>query len=310
MTSRVKMIINVLKAYPGEQFTARQLAQKIIEHYGAELSAKRQNLRFASDQDFLSQIAAEVAGHRIERVKAMCPEVVTRDKPRPRLFCWDSANTDSSLNGTASEPAPIPCAQTTSFSEHSLYPLLMQCLSAKEGLLCRRIDEKRSGDNKDPGANRWLYPDIVALESLDKEWDAVVQNCLRHSEGRLTRLWSFEVKCRLNRGNVREYFFQVVSNSSWGNFGYLITTEINEDKQNGVERELRMLCALHGIGVILLNTDDPQNSQTLIPARERSSIDWQSVNRLVEENKDFKDFIDLVAEYHQTGKVHEALWNR
>jgi hypothetical protein len=38
----------------------------------------------------------------------------------------------------------------------------------------------------------------------------------------------------------------------------------------------------------------------LIPARERTSVDWQSVNRLVEENRDFKDFIELVGEYHQT----------
>lgn len=70
-----------------------------------------------------------------------------------------------------------------------------------------------------------------------------------------------------------------------------------------------MLCALHGIGVILLNPQDPSNSQTLIPARERASIDWQSVNRLVVENKDFKEFIDLVSDYHQTGKIHGALWN-
>ncbi|WP_231849155.1 MULTISPECIES: hypothetical protein [Photorhabdus] len=58
-----------------------------------------------------------------------------------------------------------------------------------------------------------------------------------------------------------------------------------------------MLCALHGIGVILLNPQDPGNRQTLIPARERTSIDWQSVNRLVVEDKDFKEFIDLVSDY-------------
>ncbi|CAQ86059.1 conserved hypothetical protein [Photorhabdus asymbiotica] len=88
-----------------------------------------------------------------------------------------------------------------------------------------------------------------------------------------------------------------MSNSSWAHFGYLVATEINEDKQRCVERELQMLCALHGIGVILLNPQDPGNRQTLIPARERTSIDWQSVNRLVVEDKDFKEFIDLVSDY-------------
>ncbi|MDN6516194.1 MAG: hypothetical protein L0K50_09655, partial [Lacticaseibacillus paracasei] len=251
----------------------RQLAQKIIDHYGAELADKRQNSRFASDKDFLAQIAAEIGGSRTVQAKAMCPQVMTRDKPRPRLFYWAK----DSANGAPKEPSiditPMPSAETVSFSEHELYPLLIEYLSEEEELLCRRIDEKRSSNNKGLGANHWLYPDIVALQPLDKGWHSVVQNCVRHSEGRLTRLWSFEVKRQLNRSNVRESFFQAVSNSSWANFGYLVATEINEDKQRGVEKELQMLCALHGIGVILLNPQDPSNSQTLIPARERASID-------------------------------------
>ncbi|ECG8509288.1 HrgA protein [Salmonella enterica subsp. diarizonae] len=306
MTSRPQMIINVLQANPGQQFTARQLAQKIIDHYSAELAEKRKNPRFVSDEAFLSQITAEVGGSRTVKAKAMCPQVMTRDKPRPRLFYWG----ESVVEQTNANVAPEPTVETVSLTEHSLYPILIEYLSQEEGLLCRRIDEKRSSNNKGLGGNHWLYPDIVALEPLDKEWDDVVQNCVRHSEGRLTRLWSFEVKKQLNRSNVRECFFQAVSNSSWAHFGYLVATEINEDKQRSVERELQMLCALHGIGVILLDPHDFSNSQTLIPARERTSVDWQSVNRLVEENRDFKDFIELVGEYHQTGKIHKTLWNK
>lgn len=309
MTSRPQMIINVLQANPDEQFTARQLAQKIIDYYGAELADKRQNSRFASDEDFLNQIAAEI-GADLPRAKSKSPQVMTRDKPRPRLFYWGNEPTVGVQKQLLSDIAPIPSAETVNFTEHALYPLLIDYLSEEEELLCRRIDEKRSSNNKGLGANHWLYPDIVALQPLDKGWDSVVQNCVRYSEGRLTRLWSFEVKRQLNRSNVRECFFQAVSNSSWAHVGYLVATEINEDKQRGVERELQMLCALHGIGVILLNPQDPGNSQTLIPARERTSIDWQSVNRLVVENRDFKEFIDLVSDYHQTGKIHKALWNR
>lgn len=306
MTSRPQMIINVLQANPGQQFTARQLAQKIIDRYSAELAEKRKNPRFVSDEAFLSQITAEVGGSRTVKAKAMCPQVMTRDKPRPRLFYWG----ESVVEQTNANVAPEPTVETVSLNEHSLYPILIDYLSQEEGLLCRRIDEKRSSNNKGLGGNHWLYPDIVALEPLDKEWDDAVQNCVRHSEGRLTRLWSFEVKKQLNRSNVRECFFQAVSNSSWAHFGYLVATEINEDKQRSVERELQMLCALHGIGVILLDPHDFSNSQTLIPARERTSVDWQSVNRLVEENRDFKDFIELVGEYHQTGKIHKSLWNK
>lgn len=306
MTSRPQMIINVLQANPGKQFTARQLAQKIIDHYSAGLAEKRKNPRFASDEDFLSQITAEVGGSRTVKAKAMCPQVMTRDKPRLRLFYWG----ESAVEQKDASVAPEPTVETVSLTEHSLYPILIDYLSQEEGLLCRRIDEKRSSNNKGLGGNHWLYPDIVALEPLDKDRDDAVQNCVRHSVGRLTRLWSFEVKKQLNRSNVRECFFQAVSNSSWAHFGYLVATEINEDKQRSVERELQMLCALHGIGVILLDPHDFSDSQTLIPARERTGVDWQSVNRLVEENRDFKDFIELVGECHQTGKIHKSLWNK
>lgn len=78
MTSRPQMIINVLQANPSEQFTARQLAQKIIETYADELVEKRKNMRFSSDEDFLSQMAAEI-GADLPRAKSKCPQVVTRD---------------------------------------------------------------------------------------------------------------------------------------------------------------------------------------------------------------------------------------
>ena len=66
---------------------------------------------------------------------------------------------------------------------------------------------------------------------------------------------------------------------------------------------------LHGIGVILLSVSNPSESELLLPAKKRPEIDWQSVNRIVEENADFKDFIDLVSNYYQTGRVRSKDWN-
>ncbi len=47
--------------------------------------------------------------------------------------------------------APTPSAETVAFSEHALYPFLIEYLSEEEELLCRRIDEKRSSNNKGLG---------------------------------------------------------------------------------------------------------------------------------------------------------------
>ena len=64
-------------------------------------------------------------------------------------------------------------------------------------------------------------------------------------------------KNSINRSNVREAFFQTVSNSSWADFGYLVALEIADD---AAMKELRMLSGLHGIGFIRLDMDNPPES--------------------------------------------------
>ncbi|WP_375665561.1 hypothetical protein [Bartonella sp. TT121SHDZB] len=52
-----------------------------------------------------------------------------------------------------------------------------------------------------------------------------------------------------------------------------------------------MLSSSHGIGFIRLDKENSSESEIIIPAKERSDIDWDIANRLVEENKDFLDYI-------------------
>ncbi|WP_211296573.1 hypothetical protein [Neisseria iguanae] len=99
----------------------------------------------------------------------------------------------------------------------------------------------------------------------------------------------------LNNTNVRECFFRTVSNSGWANKGCLVTASIVGEH---TEEELRILSALHGIGVIVLNVDELPESETLLPAKRKTETDWQSVNRIVEQNADFATFIEYVAIYY------------
>jgi len=71
-----------------------------------------------------------------------------------------------------------------------------------------------------------------------------------------------------------------------------------------------MLSSLHGIGVILLNPENPSESEMLLPSKPRPEVDWQSVNRILVENADFKDYIELVSTYYQTGRVRAKDWNK
>jgi uncharacterized protein len=315
--SQVKKIAVLLKEHPQKRFSARQLAEALVARWPDEYETKRSNPRFASEEDLLTQITAEVGAHK-NGVAKQDPKITWRDKPRPRVYWYEPEGLDSLE--TAEEEDAIPLADAASedhasqkqhppasLSEHDLYPLLAEYLSSEHGLHPMRIDEKKSANRKGSGGNQWLHPDLVALETLDKKWNEVVRTSVRKGNQRSIRLWSFEVKKDLALGDVRKCFFQAVSNSTWANFGYLVTTGI---KSPSVEPELRMLSGLHGIGVLLLNTENPSESELLIPAHERTEVDWLSVNRIVEENTDFHYFVEQVSVYLQTGRIIKGAWKR
>jgi hypothetical protein len=115
-----------------------------------------------------------------------------------------------------------------------------------------------------------------------------------------------KVKLLINRSNVRECFFQSVSNSSWSNFGYLVAAEI---EGQDTLKELRMLFSAHGIGLIKLDVESPSESQVLIPAKERGEIDWDTANRLTTENRDFLEYVKLIKQFYQTGEARLADWD-
>ena len=143
------------------------------------------------------------------------------------------------------------------------------------------------------------------MENLSQDWHREIKDCVKQYADKKTKLWSFEVKVLINRSNVREVFFQAVSNSSWANFGYLVASEIE-----GADtlKELRILSSLDGIGFIRLDAENPSESQVMIPAKERMDIDWNTANRLAEENKVFLDYIKLIRQFYQTGDVRITDW--
>lgn len=256
-------------------------------------------VKFADEKAFIRQIVAEIGSHK-DNILKICPEIQMQDKPRPRQF-WYETDAVSEMENV------LLANHTEKISEHDLYPKLMQFLAQEWDLYCLRIDEKRSKNNRGSKGNQWLHPDIVAMQTMDKQWAEDIRQCVKLGSGQNIALWSFEVKLVLNGANVRESFFQAVSNSSWANEGYLVTAAIIGEH---TEEELRILSALHGIGVIVLNTDDLSESEILLPAKRKTEIDWQSVNRIVEQNSDFATFIEYVAIYYQSGKVIEKNWNK
>lgn len=313
--SQSQKIINFLQAHPLTRFGAREIAKDIIENYPEDYLEKRDNPRFADDRAFISQIVAEIGAQKESLVKN--PHIFWQDKPRPRVYWYDPDKAQSQKivdknqedEAIDEDKSPIKTNSLVNnmvLTEHQLYPLLVDYLKSELNLFCQRIDEKRSKNQRGNGGNQWLHPDIVAMQPVDKDWNELVRACVQNGGGQRVRLWSFEVKKELNSSNVRMSFFQAVSNSSWANEGYLVATNI----ANNIDQELRMLSALHGIGVILLNPENPSESEIFLPAIVRPEIDWQSVNRIVIENSDFKNFVELVSTYYRIGLIRSQDWNK
>ncbi|GAB2887104.1 COG2958 family protein [Microbulbifer echini] len=303
-------VFEILRKHREPPLPPRQITEKILEFHPEACAAKLARSDSLNTQSaLLQQITAEIRASRPRlrlRLQKNYRQIKTLET-RPRKFYYSEASATEEITRTESTPKTAT-RNTLALKKHSeaqLYLPLGKYLRAEFKLRSMRIDERRSSNSKGPKGNRWLFPDIVALEDLTDSWDEEILACASQYADQRTRLWSFEVKCLLNRANSRECFFQALSNSSWANLGYLVAAEIED---SDTLKGLRLLCAAHGIGLMLLDTENPAESQILIPARERAAIDWDIANRLAEENKDFLAYIKNIRHFYQTGDLRRSDW--
>lgn len=147
-----------------------------------------------------------------------------------------------------------------------------------------KSDKKKFGE--------WVHPDMVGCEFPIDEWDDNVLKLSSAIGNTSIVIQSFEIKKELNLSTLREKFFQTVSNSSWANESYLVAAEISEDEEFLLE--LKRLSKGFGIGVIHLDILDPNNSKVLFMPEFREILDWETLNKLVQMNSDFRSFIKRV----------------
>lgn len=305
-----KIVFEFLKRNPEKRYTAREIAQWVVKTYPNEIFQKQKKstakvIPLTSDSAILQQIVAEISGQR-PRLQKHHPEIKTTEG-RPRKYYFTDSNDGDEIELAENNNNEASTLNNQNrLREEDLYPLLSDYLWIEHNIYSKRIDEKRSSNSHGTNGNKWLHPDVVGVEDLSRNWSVEVKNCVQQYSDVRAKLWSFEVKILINRSNVREVFFQAVSNSSWANFGYLVASEIE-----GVDtlNELRILSSLHGIGFIRLEAENPLESQIMIPANERNAVDWDTVNRLCQENKDFLNYIKLIRQFYQTGELRTIDWD-
>jgi uncharacterized protein len=184
--------------------------------------------------------------------------------------------------------------QTKNFHERDLHQLLVNFANSDLHFKAylKTIFHENSIKKKS-GYNEWLHPDLVGVYfPFEKDLDENALDLQKTLSLSSTRLFSFEMKIKLNWANLRQSYFQAVSNSSWAHEGYLVALEIEEG--DDFHDELRRLNNAFGIGIIKLNPTQVDQSEVILPSKEKKSLDWDTINRLIKSNEDFRSFIQRV----------------
>ncbi len=133
-----------------------------------------------------------------------------------------------------------------------------------------------------------MHPDLVGVYFPIKKWENEILDISKEIGSIGNKLFFYEKK-ELNFNNLRESYFQAVSNSSWANEGYLVAAEIESDEE--FLQEIKRLANLFGIGIIKLDVDDPDSSEILYPAKVKDFVDIETMNKIAKLNINFKDFL-------------------
>ena len=192
-----------------------------------------------------------------------------------------------------SQAQPVSTPQQTNaskdiYKERDLHRLLSNYLSSQRNILSKTIFHETS--KKSDQNQKWIHPDMVGVSFSEFQDKATVVLMKAADIKQYVDLYSFELKCSIqNDHELKEAFFQALSNSSWGNYGYLVAFEIKDDLLEEMERLNRAF----GIGIISLS---PYSTDTrILFAARKNEVDYFTIDKLCRINEDFKRFMERTA---------------
>lgn len=335
MTSYVKLVGKFLEDRPDKLYSKTDIFTWIYDTCPEKMEKKRRDSKtpekIKTKESMIRKLIQDFGSQERKRLIKYSPNIEiippeSQDNRRKWQYRYTTNGVDlSEVSGpTETKPSSAQTADAiyppktsgltdaihsseTPRLEDDLYPKLGAFIKSKwltPAVHSMRIDERKSSNTRGTRGNHWLYPDVVGMQDLSSNFERETKDILDSFGDKKAKLWSFEVKLEISAGNVRESFFQAVSNSSWANLGYLVSENINEQAL----QELRILCNLHGIGYIQLNAENPEQSNIAILATERTELDWQAINRITEVNPDFRDYVNRITDFNKTGRVNKKDW--
>jgi len=226
-----------------------------------------------------------------------------------KFYLKEKENTLSAetINNIDKEEIIVIKAEKNKYIERDLHPLVSYFaytntqFNRGRAILTKTIYHEKS---KKEGLNEWIHPDMVGVYIPIDDWNTEIIELNSITNSNAITMYSMELKKQINRNNYREYYFQAVSNSSWANQGYLIAAEIKEDDE--LLNELERLSTSFGIGIIQLDLSDIYASKVLFHAMNKKELDWETMNKLSDLNKDFRKFLQDVKIDYESKRIHKS----
>jgi uncharacterized protein len=289
--------------------TFLQLAQKVIQEENRPLSAS-EIWEIAFAKGYEKEVATK--GKTPWATLGALLYVDTRDNPaslfttvgaRPKRFVLHSLVDTLGIKALDNSPALIH--REVEYLEKDLHPFLVHYGFYFLKAYLKTIRHHKSGKKE---FGEWVHPDIVGCYFPFNDWKDEVVEVSSLLGNTAVKLFSFELKRELSIANIREAFFQAVSNSSWANEGYLAAAEVNNDEEFRIE--LERLSTSFGIGVIRIDVEDPNSSEIILPAKSKASVDWETVNKMASINSDFREFLKRIKIDVMSREIRRELYDR
>ncbi len=280
-----------------KKFTFKELARKILEEEKRPLTVE-EIWKIALKKGYDKLCSSQ--GKTPWRTIGAQIYIDIRDNPnstfvkidsKPRKFFLKDLVSDAELKEIEEkERGKVEGPRKLRYSERDLHPFLTYfAYTSMMGVYTKTIYHEKSNKRK---YSQWLHPDMVGVYFPIGEWKSEVIDFAKEIGFPSIILYSFEIKRELGFHNLRESFFQAVSNSSWANEGYLVAANI--DKDDELKTEVKRLSAAFGIGIIELDIEDPDTSGIVLPAKHRGELDWDTINKLANDNPDFREFLKRI----------------
>lgn len=194
----------------------------------------------------------------------------------------EDLNIDTLTEITSTIPATKEKKKT--FEERDLHKLLSSFLKNSDTFSKTIFHEKSF--SKDTN-QIWTHPDMVGIKFLNLKNRSSQEFLKSINKLDTFKISSYELKREINSDNeLKQAFFQAVSNSSWANYGYLVAFEYSDSLYD----EMQRLNQSFGIGIIELNAN-PYQSKIIFPASLKE-LDFKMIDKLCQNNREFEKVIE------------------